>query len=163
MKCSAIPAKYTRGHICPGAKAQSQSDSLRGCVRTQQQASCAGDAGRRGRIPGHVQQSRSGCLPCRSDGKPGCLLGGFTLHRSKEIGCTHCVFQGGWRQVTLNRLLVFHYLVEQWPKLIRYVEDWRLSIDNAAASRTIPQILYLTNSIEKQKQVRFAISLQFVS
>jgi hypothetical protein len=65
--------------------------------------------------------------------------------------------------VTLNRLLVFHYLVEQWPKLIRYVEDWRLSIDNDAASRTIPQILYLTNSIEKQKQVRFAISLQFVS
>ena len=30
-----------------------------------------------------------------------------------------------------------HYLLEQWPKLIRYLEDGRLSIDNNATERAI--------------------------
>jgi transposase len=30
-----------------------------------------------------------------------------------------------------------HYLLEQWPKLLRYVEDGRLSIDNNATERAI--------------------------
>ena len=30
-----------------------------------------------------------------------------------------------------------HYLLEQWPKLIRYLQDSRLSIDNNATERAI--------------------------